>query len=242
MAVGGRLVGVDDVGDQVEGLARVDQADHRVARGVGGGDLDAQVVVDLGVVVRGEGHGDDVGLGELLGDAQRRAEQGDGGEVRGAVADQGQQDDRTESADLVELGVCECIRHGDERASGQAGLGGADLGRGEAEPAERPELGRAERGHRPRTVGALGDPRQGEPFGVDELDQLAVGQVLGDRERDRAARLVERLDRREGARDEELQVVELTRGGAVLGHGGSRHAGHHAKVQRNTRHPLGVGG
>ena len=64
-----------------------------------------------------------------------------------------------------------------------------------------------------RAVGA--DARERQALGVD---QLGLGGAVGEREGHRAPGLVEALDRRVGAGDEELEVVELGRRGAVLDH------------------------
>ena len=67
----------------------------------------------------------------------------------------------------------------------------------------------------------------GRPSGSTSSTAPAVGGALGDvggqLERDRAAGLVEDDGRRERARDQQLEVVELARGRAVLRDGGHRH-------------------
>ena len=64
--------------------------------GVVGDHLHAERVVGVGVIVRRQRHGDHGGVRQLAA-AQRRPHQADGREGRGAVADQRQQDDRTEA-------------------------------------------------------------------------------------------------------------------------------------------------
>ena len=118
------------------------QAAHRVLAGVVGRDLDAELVVDLRVAVRREGHGHDHGIVEPSGGGQGRAEQADGGEVGRAGADQGQQDDRPGVGQLLELALGERVRHRDERP---AGVPLPRLPGLQVEAAEGPELGVGER-------------------------------------------------------------------------------------------------
>ncbi len=138
-------------------------------------------------------------------------------------SDQGCEQDRAEPAQLLELGVRDEVRDGDD---GAAGVAFARRLRGQVKAAEGAELRVGERGDAQAAQGA-GDPGQGQALGVDQLDLVALVEVgldgLGQREGDRAAGLVEADDRARGARREQLEVVELPRGRAVLRHGWTRH-------------------
>ena len=85
------------------GVVGLGEGDDRVRAGVVGDHLDAQRVVGLGVAVRGQGYGDDRGV-EVAGGGQGGPDQADGGERRGARADQGEQDDRSGVAQLRRSG------------------------------------------------------------------------------------------------------------------------------------------
>ena len=90
------------------GCALVDRADGQGVDGVGAGvglrDLDAEVVVGVGVPVVGERHHDDDGVVEEVGGGQGGADQRDGGEGGGAVAREDEQQARAEVAHLLDLG------------------------------------------------------------------------------------------------------------------------------------------
>ena len=71
--------------------------------------------------------------------------------------------------------------------------------------------------------------RQRQALGVDQLDRAGLRRsAVRQGQRHRAARLVEGGGRRQRAGRQQLEVVELPRRGAVLGHGGGRHGGHPA--------------
>ena len=150
---------------------------HGVAAGVRRDHLDAQRVVGLGVAAGGERDGDDDGVGQQGGGGEGGADQGDRGELRGAGADQGQQDQRAEAAQLVELGGGEGVGDRDDRA---AGVPLAGLRRGEPQAAERAELGV---GERLDVAARPGDPGQRQPLGVDQLDRAGRRACGGDRSR-----------------------------------------------------------
>ena len=114
-----------------------------------------------------------------------------------------------------------------------------DLGGGEVQPAEGAELVVRQRRHRAGDPGAVArvvrrpdlDPGQGEALGVDQLEGTRVLRRGGDvgraRQGDQAALALE-AGETEGAVREELEVVELTRGRAVLRDGGL--VGHRARM------------
>ena len=220
LAVGRREVALHHGGDVVGQVALAGHPDDRAGR-VGLDHALAERVVDLGVAVAGQGYGDHGGVRELPGGQQRGADERGRGEQRGAGADQRQQQDVSLAGrllDPVEVGVGECVgdRHGERAVVVLL----AHLGRGEVEPPERTVLRVRER----RDLAAgNGHPGQRQPLRVDQLD--GAGRLRGgahvDRqaERDRAAGLVEAGQRGQRPRHEQLEVVELGRRGAVLGHG-----------------------
>ena len=123
----------------------------------------------------------------------------------------------------VELGEVVDLAGGQrvvDRHEGGAGVPLAHLLRGEVQPAEGAVLRGSERLDRTGTE----YPSQRQTLGVDQLDGTGAGQVLGQRQGDRAAPLVEGVDRRQGARREQLEVVELRRveGSTAGPAGGSR--------------------
>ncbi|UMG91160.1 hypothetical protein [Nocardioides sp. TF02-7] len=213
------------------------QLDDRVVAGVVGEHLAAQRLVGRRVLVGREGHRDDR-RAQPLGHPQRGAQQADGGEGGGAATDQRQQHHVAETGELLGLPVGERVGDRDERA---AGVPTADVGRREVEPAERAVLGVGEWRDRPAgsAVGAAGDGGEGEALGVDQLDRPAGGdrrgQVVGQGQRDRAARLVEAGRGCERPDGEQLQVVQLARRRVVLGQGRWRHGGYPAKSKQATR-------
>ena len=216
LLVGRGLVGVHDRGDVV-GVGRVGrrrQGQDRAAGGVGVGHLGAEGVVGLGVAAAGEGHRDDDGVVQAARSGQGGADQGGGSQVRGAVADQGQQQHRPGRGQLLDLLLGQRVDHGDDRAPGVLL---AHLGRGQVVAPERSVLRVRQRLHAPR---GQPDAGQRQALGVHQLDspgglRLLVDAV-GQAQRDRAAGLVELLDRCERAGHQQLEVVELAGAGAVL--------------------------
>ncbi len=79
------------------------------------------------------------------------------------------------------------------------------------QPAEGAVLGPGEGLDEAGPGGAAGRAGQGEALGVDELDDLGVRERRGEVEGHRAARLVEPAQGRQGAAQQQLEVVELTR-------------------------------
>ena len=216
LVLGGRLVRLDDrrhvVGPDVV-VARLGEGVDRVVAGVRRHDLDAEDVVGLGVAVGGERDRDHL-CREPFGHEQRGPQRRHGGESGGAGADEGEQHDRAvDRGELGELALGEGVGDRDERG---ARVTLPDLRRREVVAPERAVLvvgqgGDLARGRR--------DPREREPLGVDQLDGPGVRQAGREGERHRAARLVEAGDRGERPGGEQLEVVELARGGAVLRHG-----------------------
>ena len=241
-------VGADDVGHVGGRHPARGEVDDRVGPGVVGDHLGPQRRVGRGVAVRGKGYGDHVdraagGGRDLVGHPQRRAQQADGGEGRGAAPDEGQHGDVAPAAQLRDLGVADRVGHGDE---GATGVTRAHLGRRQVEPAERAVLGVGQRRDGPPGIVAwwssLSRPRDGrqrQPLGVDQLDRAARVdlrcELVREGQGDRAARLVEPGGGRHRPDREQLEVVELPRRRAVLGEGRARHTGYLAKPTKDTR-------
>ena len=173
-------------------------------------------MIGLGVTVGREGHRDHRGA-DAGGRCQGGADQGDRGEVGGAVPGEHDQGDRAERAELVQLGLGQCVDHRHERV---AGMLLADLLRGQVVTAEGSVLRVGQRSHGPpaapeRHVG------QGQPLRIDQLDAAGLlgseGHRGGECERDGTAGLVEGHGGEEGATHQQLEVIELALRGAVLG-------------------------
>ena len=175
-------------------------------------DRHAERMVGLGVVVSGQRHRDDGRVGQGVRSQQRRAQQRDGGERRGAVADESEQQHRPEGRDLLDLGGGERVGDRDDRPPGVrlAGLRG-----GEMKPPERTVGGGGEAGD---LAGGPGDARQRKALGVDDLDRTLLGRGSGHRGRQgEGQRRPGRVQRtRKGAGDDQLDVVELARRGREL--------------------------
>ena len=212
----------DDRGDLAGELAALRQAQHRVAVGVVRDHRDAQAVVGVRVAVRGERDRDHGGVGQVRGGGEGRPDQRRRRQLGRAGPDQREQHDRADVGQLGQLLVGERVDDGDERA---AGVLLTSLSRREVEATEGAELRVGQ-----RSDGAVGhgDAGEGQALGVDQLHGLGLGEGPGQVQGDRAARLVEPGGRREGPADEELEVVELARGRAVLRRGRGRHGGHPA--------------
>ncbi len=217
------LVLGDDGGDlggpRVVGRLGAGQREH-LARGVRRDDVVPEPVVELGVTARGQGYDDHVGRrpggDQQPGGRQRRPHQTDRAEaLRGAGAGQRQQHHLAVAGPRgheVEVGDRE--RSGDGDGEG-VGVAFADLGRRGLEPPEG-----AVRRPRQRSQPRAGVAGQRQALRVDQLDLLARldhgrevgGEVEGDL-------VVEGGAGGQGAAQQDLEVVQLARGGAVLGDG-----------------------
>ena len=235
LLVGPGQVALDDRGDVVGEVALAGDTQD-LAGGVVLDDPLPEPVVGLGVAAAGQRYGDHVRVVEVAGGGEGGPDQRGGGQLRGAGAGEGEQQDRLVAglgADPADVGVGEWAghRHGD----GGVAVLLPDLRGGEVQPAERAELVVREGGDRARdagevagVVGALDrDPGKGDALGVDELDLpglLRLGcRVGGYVERDLAVRALEAGQRRQGSVGQQLEVVELARGRAVLRRGSLRH-------------------
>ncbi len=141
-------------------------------------------------------------------------DEGSGRQIGGAGADEGQQEHRAGDGQLLELLLGECV---DDRNDRPATVLLAHLRGAEVVAAERAVLRVCQRLH--RTTGD-GDAGQGQALGVDQLDATGArgGPVdsVWERQRDRTARLVEGCYRAQSAGRQQLEVVELAGGRAVL--------------------------
>ena len=233
-------VALDDRRDVVGEVALAGHAQD-LAGGVVLDDPLAEPVVGLGVPAAGQRYGDHVGVVEVPGGRERRPDQRGGGELGGAGPGEGEQQDRLAvglGADPAEVGVGEGAghRHGD----GGVAVLLLDLGGGEVEPAEGAELVVRQRGDRALDAGQVagvvraldGDPGERDALGVDQLDLAGLLGVRCRRgrhlKRDHAVRALEAGQRRQGSVRQQLEVVELARGRAVLGRGSVGHGGQFA--------------
>ena len=204
----------------VVALGIIGQRDDRVVTSVGRQHLHAQSVVGVRLVVRGQRHGDDRGVGQGLRHQAGGADECHGREVGSAGADQRHQHHRPETADLLDLGLGEGVGDGDPGATGVLLPG---LGRGEVQVAEGAVLRVGE-----RLDGAAWHrhPGEREPLGVDHFDAPGhlrlCEHVVRESKGDGAPLLVEGGEGGEGAGREQLEVVELARGRTELREGTHR--------------------
>ena len=240
LLVGGGQVALDDRGDVVGEVALAGDAEDLAGRVVLD-DLLPERVVGLGVAAAGQGYGDHVGVVEVGSRSEGRPDQRRGGQLGGAGAGEGEQQDRLAAglgADPADVGVGE--RAGHRHGDGGVAVLLPDLRRGEVQPAERAELVVGQGGDRARDagevaggVGALDrDPGQRYALGVDQLDlagPLGLGRRLGGHlEGDVAVGSLEAGQRGQCSVGQQLEVVELARRRAVLRRGSLRHGGQSA--------------
>ena len=175
LSLGRRLVALDDRGDLVGQVAPVDEAEHRVAGGVGRHDLGAERVVVVGVAVRGQRDDDDVGALERGGRRERGPEQADRGAARGCRRRRGRAGRRgprprrssswasvSASATGTNVRPAYCSRTcgGREVAAGGTGRTAAWVSGLDGHPA-----------------GSPADASQRQALGVDQLDRVRVGRA-----------------------------------------------------------------
>ncbi len=130
LLVGGGLVALDDRRDVVGEVALAGDAED-LTGGVVLDDPLAEPVVGLGVAAGGQGYGDHVGVVEVGRGREGRPDQRRGGQLGGADAGEGEQQDGLAAglgADPAEVGVGE--RTGHRHGDGGVAVLLLDLGRG----------------------------------------------------------------------------------------------------------------
>ena len=170
--------------------------------------------------------------------------------LRRPGADQGEQQHRPPPGPHthgVEVGGGQRADHRHGQGLGVVPL--AYLGRGQVEPAEGAELVVGQRGDRALDTGAVaptrhvvrrldGDGGQGQAFGVDQLERAGLRRGGGDRGRDlerhQAFGPLEAVEPQRPVR-EQLEIVELSGGGTVLGEG--NRFGHGSMVPHDGARP-----
>ena len=218
LLLGPGLVGLDD-GRDVGGVrgvvADVGQCQHVGVAGVRARHLGTERVVDRRVAAAGQRHGDHRRVLEACCGSEGRADERGGRQVGGAGADEGQQQHRA--------GAAQAARAGARRAPRRPGR---PCGRGAA---RAPARGRGSTGGRGRTARASAAPPPrpgprrapgadppGPPARRHRRLRPSVWTSSRERQGHRAAGLVEGDDRVQRASRQQLEVVELAGGGAVL--------------------------
>ena len=216
LLLGTGLVGPDDGRDVVgvRSVVRLGEGEHVGVTGVRARHLGAELVVDGRIAPARQRNGDDCRVLEVRCGSESGANERDGRQVGGPGADQGQEQHRPGRRQLLNLLLGERV---DDRNDSATGVLLSHLLGAEVVAAEGAVLRVSQRLHRTTRDRDAG---QRQALGVDQLDATGVlgrlVDIVRQRQSDRAARLVEGRYRAQGASRQQLEVVELAGGRAVL--------------------------